>query len=321
MTAPLSPRLFLAASLLAIAATPALAAPDGWSSLLSPTELAALLDTEHAGDIRLVQVSPAPGGGYLPGAVDAPYGNWRGPAENPGALPEIEDLHDVVGRAGITAATPVVILYGGTSQTDFGTAARVYWTLKSLGVEDLAILNGGVAAWKEAGLPIEDVPVSVPPSAWKPDLSETWRVTSAEVATLIDSGEVANLVDARPPGFFEGLLWHDAAASPGTLPGSRNLTYELWFEGDTVVNAERARQIAEEAGQTDAPLTVSFCNTGHWAAINWFALSELAGVENTRLYAESMVEWSHTGGAMMNQPSRIQFYWMQFRGWLAGLTA
>jgi len=319
MTARPSTRTFLAAAAFAVAAAPALAAPEGWSVLLSPTELAELLQADRDGDIRVVQVSGAPGG-YLPGAVDAPYAQWRGPAENPGALPELGQLHEVLERTGITAETPVVVVHGGTSQTDFGTAARVYWMLKSLGVEDLAILNGGVAGWKGAGLPVEAEAVAVAPANWTPELSDTWRVTSTELKTMIDSGEVANLVDARPPGFFEGLLWHDAAASPGTLPGSGNLTYEVWFEGDTFVTPERARQIAEETGQTDAPLTVSFCNTGHWAAINWFALSELAGVENTRLYAESMVEWSQTGGQMINQPSRVQFYWMQFRNWLDGLT-
>jgi thiosulfate/3-mercaptopyruvate sulfurtransferase len=311
----------LAAAAFAIAAAPALAAPDGWSTLLTPQELASLLEADPDGEIRVVHVSGEAEDGYIPGAVSAPYPEWRGPADNPGALPEIGRLHDVLHRTGIEAETPVVVVHSGASQTDFGTAARVYWTLKSLGVEDLAILNGGLAGWKAAGLPVEADEGGVFPSAWQPELSDEWRVTSAEIAELVEAGEVANLVDARPPGFFEGLLWHDAAASPGTLPGSANLTYEIWFDGDSFVSPERAREIAVETGQTDAPLTVSFCNTGHWAAINWFALSELAGVENTRLYAESIVEWSQAGGEMMNQPSRIAFYWMQVRNWFQNLWA
>jgi thiosulfate/3-mercaptopyruvate sulfurtransferase len=313
-------RSLLAATALAVVATPALATPDGWSTLLSPADLAALLEADADGEIRVVQVS-GDDGTYLPGAVAAPYAEWRGPAENPGALPELAQLHDVLRRIGIEADTPVVVVHGGANATDFGTAARVYWTLKSLGVEDLAILNGGVAGWQEAGLPVSAEPGAVESTDWTPELSDEWRVTSGELQELVDAGEVANLVDARPPGFFEGLLWHDAAASPGTLPGSGNLTYEVWFDGDDFVSPDRARQIAEESGQTEAPLTVSFCNTGHWAAINWFALSELAGVENTRLYAESMVEWSQAGAPMMNQPSRLAFYWMQVRTWFENLWA
>ena len=319
MTALLPAGRLAAASAMALLASQALAAPEGWSTLLSPGELAALLDADDAGEIRVVQVSGT--GAYLPGAVSIPYARWRGPAENPGALPDIDALRGAVRDAGIAADTPVVVVHGGASPTDFGTAARVYWTLKSLGVEDLAVLNGGVAGWREAGLPVADEPEAPQASDWSPDLSETWRITSAELQTMIDSGDIANLVDARPPGFFEGLLWHDAAASPGTLPGSSNLTYEVWFEDGRFVGPERARQIAEQTGQTEAPLTVSFCNTGHWAAINWFALSELAGIENTRLYAESVVEWSQTGAPMMNQPSRLGFFWMQIRNWFASLWA
>jgi thiosulfate/3-mercaptopyruvate sulfurtransferase len=47
---------------------------------------------------------------------------------------------------------------------------------------------------------------------------------------------------------------------------------------------------------------ISFCNTGHWAATHWFALSELAGIENSKLYAASMVEYSNFDLPMENTP-------------------
>ena len=55
---------------------------------------------------------------------------------------------------GIDAATPVVVVYEGSNSTDFGAAARVYWTLKAAGVKNLSILNGGVKAWRAANLPL-----------------------------------------------------------------------------------------------------------------------------------------------------------------------
>ena len=42
------------------------------------------------------------------------------------------------------------------------------------------------------------------------------------------------------------------------------------------------------------PCFVSFCNTGHWAATNWFVLSEIAGIEGVKLYPESMVGWTRS---------------------------
>ena len=52
---------------------------------------------------------------------------------------------------------------------------------------------------------------------------------------------------------------------------------------------------------------------GHWASIDWFALSERAGVDNTRLYAESMAEWTRKDGAVDNAPGRVRYYWMVSR--------
>lgn len=314
-------RSLLAGAAVALAAAPALAeAPEGWAPLLEPSELASILDRATGDEIRILQVNQDHADGYIPGAVRAPYAEWRGPAENPGALPDLAELHEVIARTGIEADIPVVVVHAGTDTTDFGSAARVYWTLKSLGVEDLAILDGGLAAWKEAGLPVEREEAGVFASDWQPDLSDKWRVTSADLAASVESGETAKLVDARPLEFFEGRSAHGAAGRPGTLPGAENLSYEVWFEDDgSMVSPERARAIAEETGQTEP--SVAFCNTGHWAAINWFALSELAGIEDTRMYAESMVDWSQSDLPMMNQPSRLEFYWQQVTDWVDGFRS
>ena len=55
----------------------------------------------------------------------------------------------------------------------------------------------------------------------------------------------------------------------------------------------------------DAAPAVSFCNTGHWAATNWFVMSEIAGNKAVKLYPASVVEWSQAERPMQNQPSRV----------------
>ncbi|MNJ76920.1 hypothetical protein D3C77_743060 [compost metagenome] len=49
---------------------------------------------------------------------------------------------------------------------------------------------------------------------------------------------------------------------------------------------------------------MSFCNTGHWAATNWFVMSEIAGNTQVKMYPDSMVDWSRSELPMQNQPSR-----------------
>lgn len=293
----------------------ALAAPQGWAPLLEPTELAALLET-HGDDIRVVHVTGDFAQGHIPGAAHSPYPVWRSGAENPGALRDLGHLQAVVRDLGIDTDSPVVVVHGGANPTDMGAAARVYWTLKSLGVEDLALLNGGFAGWAGADLPVSTTPAVIAPSDFTARWDESWRVSTEEVAQLIEAGD-ARLIDARPTDFFSGLQW--SIAAPGTIRGSANLTYESFFDGNRMQGADQIRALAEANGYTDSPLTVSFCNTGHWAAINWFALSELAEIENTRLYAESMAEYAAAGLPMDNAPNRVTYYWRSSTRWLSDL--
>ncbi|WP_274378850.1 sulfurtransferase, partial [Alkalilacustris brevis] len=159
MMRPFVTALPLAGLLLAGVSSAALSAPDGWKPLLEPGELAAILERE--GDVRVVHVSGDFAAGHIPGAVHAPYAEWRGPPQNPGALRSPEEFGALVRSLGIETDTPVVVVHGGANPTDMGTAARVYWTLKSLGVEDLALVNGGFAAWAGADLPVSTQPVEV----------------------------------------------------------------------------------------------------------------------------------------------------------------
>lgn len=131
----------------------------------------------------------------------------------------------------------------------------------------------------------------------------------------------ARLIDARPTGFFEGRLWHAAATRPGTLPTAESFPHDAWFVdgGPLMVDAERARAIAERAGLPGGATLVSFCNTGHWAATNWFALSQLAGLEGVTLYPESVVGWTQQGRAVVNTPGRIEWFFRSTRQWLDGI--
>ncbi len=292
----------------------AFAAPDGWKPLLSPAELVAIAaDTPN---LRIIHVTGAPDKGVIEGAQFSPYAKWRAGPTNPGAvLPELEYEIEIT-RLGIDDTTPVVIVHEGKDASDMGAAARVYWTLKSVGVPDLALLNGGFAAWQEAGLPVSATPVTVAESDFAAEWREDWSITTSEVAALSAAGD-ARLLDSRPEGFFQGIAW--SIARPGTIKGAENLQFTKFFEGKTLVAPERVAQIAAEAGLNGQTDLVSFCNTGHWAALNWFALSEVAELEGVRLYAASMAEYTQQGHVLDNEPSRVKYLWLSTKRWVEGL--
>ncbi|MCB2029670.1 MAG: sulfurtransferase [Burkholderiaceae bacterium] len=274
--------------------------------LLSPQELQPKLNDPNVRviDIRESKIYLAD---HIPGSVNAPYMHWRGPSSNPGELPPLPKLKELVQSMGLSPSVHAVVVSSGADASDFGAAARVYWTLKVLGLKELSVLNGGVKAWTGAKLPLNKEGVLAPTSNYEPQLDMSLIATTQEVAQRVKSGD-AVLIDARPEAFFKGETRAPMAKVPGTLPGAVNLRHDKWFApGSSVfVSENQARQIAASSPIDPAKQTVSFCNTGHWAATNWFAMSEVLGQKNVKLYPTSMTEWSRDPNLPMdNVPSRV----------------
>jgi thiosulfate/3-mercaptopyruvate sulfurtransferase len=306
--------LLLFSLILSLSALGARAAPADWSPLLSPQSLAGILGTST--EVRILHVSGDHETGHIPGSVPASYAQFRGPSDNPGALPSLQDLTAAVRALGLTEFLPVVLVHEGSSPSDMGTATRIYWTLKSLGVRDLAILNGGFAAWQRAGLPVSTGIAAVAPSQWSPQWRDDWQITTAGIEARLGDPAL-RLIDARPESFFSGA--QSSVARPGTIRGAASLSFDHWFNGNQMKTPNEIQQTLASSALPAAPETATFCNTGHWASINWFALSELAGVSDTRMYAESMAEWSRADRPMDNQPDRLAYYWDMTVQWFNSL--
>lgn len=275
-------------------------AAESWKKLLSPEDLSAL--TEASDEVRLVDLSSVKdyAQGHVPGAVNVPYNAWRGPKDNPGQLIDDAKLTRHLQVMGVEPESLVVVTYPGKDASDFGAAARVYWTIKSAGVGDVAILNGGVAAWKTAGLALSTAEPAVMPTDTEYALGAEWLLDKEGVAAVVAGESDVTLIDARPEVFFKGKKKHDAAKWAGTIGDALNLDQFSWFPGANqpgpVFEADAPAILARAraAGWSEGEPIGSFCNTGHWAATNWFALSEIAGIDDVRLYPESLVGWTRS---------------------------
>jgi thiosulfate/3-mercaptopyruvate sulfurtransferase len=300
-----------------------LAQPAGWSVLMEPADLSALLDSTP--EVRVIHVTGNFAEGHIPGAAEAPYAQFRGPANNAGSLPSLEHLTALVQQLGINADTPVVVVHQGNSASDMGAATRVYWTLKSLGVQQLAVLNGGFIAWREQQLPVSTTASPIAPSDYQPEWNDTWQISASALESALESANEYNqqnptmrLLDSRPNSFFTGQ--QSVAVRPGTIRGANNLSYETWFDNNRLKPLSELDILFASNLIDSYSSTITFCNTGHWASINWFVISELAGVANTQLYAESVVDWAQANRPMDNQPGRIAFYWSLTRDWIHSLA-
>jgi thiosulfate/3-mercaptopyruvate sulfurtransferase len=231
--------------------------------------------------------------GHIPGAVHSDYdkAGWR-VARNgvPFMLPTPAELEKLIGETGIDEDNHVVIVPAGVHATDFGSAARVYWTLKVAGHPSVSILDGGFAAWRAASYPVE---TGKKPASPKIFTAKIDRGLLAELAEVDAAAQIrsATLLDARPASFFAGKLRAPAAKAYGHLPGALNIDSANFY--DPAANRLRSKsELAAIAAALPAGPVVSYCNTGHWAATNWFVLSELLGRKDVKLYDGSMVEWT-----------------------------
>ena len=251
-------------------------------------------------------------GGYadshVDGALWAPYKLFRGTKDNPGGLMDLAALEEHLEKLGLEQDEPIVVISEGNTDTDFGAAARVYWTLKSTGFTDLSILNGGRIAWRDANLPLNNTPETAVPSQLDLEFDTTWLADTQHVSSVVKGETSGLLVDARLPEFFAGDKAHGAAKRPGTLPGAINQSYATFFENGAaaISTPTDASALKASLGIKGDEEVISFCNTGHWAATHWFALSELANVENAKLYAGSMVEYSNADLPMENTPGVLK---------------
>ena len=282
--------------------------------LMSPAELANTLDQYEP--IILDIRGDAYDEGHIVGAISAPYGLFRGPKINPGQLLDVETLEQRFESLGLELDRPIVVVSEGANDSDFGAAARVYWTLKSSGFTDLTILNGGKQAWEVAGYPIGKINVKPQATELNITFTQKWTATTEQVVS-VTKGEIDSLLlDARPASFYAGEKSHGAAARPGTLPGAKNYYYASFFDSGVaaISSAIDVASLKSTLGIEDKQEIVSFCNTGHWAATNWFALSEIAGIENVKLYPGSMVEYSNLDLPMENSPGVLKNFLNKISG-------
>lgn len=235
--------------------------------------------------------------GHIPGAVPAPYGKagWRATVDGvPGMLPPEADLERLIGGLGISRDDHVVIVSDGLTSTDFGAAARVYWTFDVLGHKEISVLEGGHAGWvAEGGALQSGAAPAVTTAAYDGTLRPELIATADDVKAAQAAG--IPLVDARPAEQYTGKEAPKNVGVAGTIAGAVNLPHNVLVkDGRDVIDGAALASYRQEIGVPGEGEQIAFCNTGHWASVGWFLLNKVGGNEKVKLYDGSMVEWAKT---------------------------
>lgn len=297
-------------------AAPAASQAATVSPTITPAELKSLIDRKAVRVLDIRELfqgdgkTPNYADGHIPTAVAAPYSSIRGPESNPGEVISDKEFSELLSKWGIDQDSYVVIAHTGADPSDFGGAARFFWTLRLAGIKRISILDGGLGAWGALGYPLEKTTPAITPTKVRVTLDKSQIVTTPQAIELVkqrDAGKRKLLLsDSRSEDYFSGAEKHSAAPRAGTLPGAKNFDHEEWFQLNTGKLQPKAKleAIARSAGLITDDEIVTFCNTGHWSATTWFVISEILGRPNIRLYPESTIGWSKTRNPMDNEPAR-----------------
>ncbi len=247
-------------------------------------------------DCRFDLMAPASGQaeyaqGHIPGAqyanLDEDLAGPLSTSTGRHPLPSTTDFAHTLGEWGIDNESQVVVY----DHCSGAIAARLWWMLKWLGHEQVAVLNGGYAAWQEAGYAVSASDESVASVKFEPDSVCDVVITTDELVQALKADNAPLIVDARDGARFAGRS-EPIDAVAGHIPGAVNHPFSESMEANGRWKSPdqlRDRWALILGGDADQSW-VSMCGSGVTAC--HLALSAgVAGLPQPRLYIGSWSEW------------------------------
>lgn len=201
-------------------------------------------------------------------------------------LPSAEAFCARLAAWGVTPTHQVVAYDADKSML----AARLWWMLRLLGHRKVAVLDGGIAAWKAAGAPLQTSTPHAGSGHYSAEFDPANIATAAEVARRTAAGEIL-LLDARAGERFRGEV-EPLDPRAGHIPGARNRPYlvNLASNDQFLPAATLAAEFTAVLAGRPATDVVHMCGSGVSACHNLLAM-EHAGLSGSRLYVGSWSEW------------------------------
>jgi len=269
-----------------------------FTTLISPADLSPHVSDEHWAiiDCRFDLTDPAKGEAqyleaHIPGAfyahLDRDLSGEKTGRNGRHPLPSAEQMRARFSAFGIGPGVQVVAY-----DEDSGMyAARLWWMLRFMGHDRVAVLDGGLTRWIREGHALRGGREEPRPAAFVGAPRESWRLDADAVARgLGDPSRV--LVDARAETRYRGEA-ETLDPKAGHIPGAKNYFFQHNLEGDKTFKSPDAlrTQWQELLAGSGPEQVVMYCGSGVTACHNLLAL-EHAGLSGARIFPGSWSEWS-----------------------------
>ncbi|MBW4664707.1 MAG: sulfurtransferase [Chroococcus sp. CMT-3BRIN-NPC107] len=197
-------------------------------------------------------------------------------------LPDLAVLAQKLSTAGIDAQT-IVVAYDDSS---FAFAARLWWLLRYLGHDRVAVLDGGFKAWKSLGLPVTDAITQKTPKQFTWQLQPSLRVDITDVKARKDLPKVT-LIDSRESDRFRGER-EPIDPIAGHIPSAVNYPWQDVSNSDGYLYSPEQQQ--KKWQHLQGQEIIVYCGSGVTACVNLLSL-HLAGIDTASLYVGSWSDW------------------------------
>ncbi len=247
-------------------------------------------------DCRFDLMQPAKGGdeyrqGHIPGAqyanLDQDLAGRVTESTGRHPLPSAHAFAMTLAAWGIGNDSQVVVY----DQAGGAIAARLWWMLRWVGHQQVAVLDGGYSAWQQAGYPVSDNDVIVTRAEFRARPGPARVMSTAELQASLASGRVGAIVDARDSIRYAG---HREPIDPvaGHIPGAVNKPFSesLNDDGSWKSRDELKKGWSRVLGDVWDGSWVTMCGSGV-TACHLVLSARLAGYPEPRLYAGSWSEW------------------------------
>jgi thiosulfate/3-mercaptopyruvate sulfurtransferase len=229
--------------------------------------------------------------GHIPGAINVFYGVWgikKGVLLN--ELPSDDDLKDVLSASGIEPTTQVVVVSKNETMPFRTDATRVAWTLRYAGVENVAVLSGGIEKWVAEKKALSKDAVKAKAKPYRGKFNKQFVANKAYVMGALGK---AVLADVRAPEFYKGEKKLDFVEKTGRIKGAVNLPPGALYNADgTYKSKAEIEAIAKPIVGADLNKEIIvYCDTGKVCTNWWLALYDLLGYKDVKVYDGSSMDW------------------------------